>query len=103
MLRAILFLASCTVADVHYSLYYSDFRQALYSTFDCLYASIIFDDRIDNVPYTRHYHLTPYCQQPDDDDEQDEEITNIKDKIEGKPIIFSELNKQKVTSEQLLL
>ncbi|CAF3817265.1 unnamed protein product [Rotaria sp. Silwood1] len=57
----------------------------------------------DNVPYTRHYHLTPYCQQPDDDDEQDEEITNIKDKIEGKPIIFSELNKQKVTSEQLLL
>ena len=94
-------VALLTTYDAHYILYYSDDRQGLNSTYDCLYAYPKDTIEEEMLPHAVDYHIIPYCRRLD----QDEEEKNLFNKSYGniKNIIsFAELRRQGVTSLQLL-
>ncbi|CAF4225748.1 unnamed protein product [Rotaria sp. Silwood2] len=97
-MRMLLLLVWCAVVDVRYPLYYSDNRQRLSPSFDCLYAYLV-DDVSDNAKANiLNYHLIPYCIRPD----IGVELPNISDKNVTNMFTFDELRKKGVTSAQLL-
>ncbi len=68
--------------------------------FDCIYTYLYDNMKEVGEPKTRCYHLIPHCRRPDINDTQ-EEINDFY--INDNQIIsFVDLNKQGITSEQLV-
>jgi hypothetical protein len=73
----------------------------LYPTFNCLYAYMVDAGREIGSRYIRNYHLIPYCQRLDSDEEL-EQVSHLFSENIAQSITFTELKKQGITSEQLL-
>jgi hypothetical protein len=86
--------------DARFALYYSDDHHGLNPTFDCIYAYLYDNFKEVGEPITRSYHLVPYCRRPDINETQEE--TSDLDINHIQKISFGDLNKQGITSEQLL-
>jgi hypothetical protein len=99
-INALFVLICCFSVNTHYTLYHSHIHQNSYPTFDCLYAYFIDAGKETGKRYIQNYHLIPYCQRPESE-EQNDIIYPIHENI-AKTINFKELKEQNITSEQLL-
>lgn len=102
ILRMLMILASCTVVDVYHSLYHSNNYQNLPANFDCLYARWIDDDFITVKSQIYNYYLIPYCRRPDNEEEEQVQLTHSLIGNLAQQINFNQLKERKITSQQLL-
>ncbi|CAF1198072.1 unnamed protein product, partial [Didymodactylos carnosus] len=101
LIQLLICLVSFMILDARYSLYHSDDRQDLKSTFDCLYAYLRDYVEDGDARYIINYHLIPYCQRLDQNEEQENLSIRSYENVENN-INFTELYRQGVTSAQLL-
>lgn len=86
--------------EARYTLYYTDGREGSYPIFDCIYA-VLEENHQDAVgTFSHSNYFIQYCRRPDTN-EISEDVNNF-DIKRGEMITFSDLEKQQITSTQLL-